>query len=285
MPDVTPELNNLQIRKWAVQRFCVADYGTPVPAALFGADHRPIALPPGFFDLGGISTDGITSTDSLSGEATKIDQQLEDARYDLTDRSKSLAATFMERNAWVKALRAGLLPSQFPADKYGPTDFTEGQAGISDFPELTALLYRQDRVGTAAVYGVEALFRIKIDTLTDRTRSRAGVDSTGVTFKVLPDARGTNREVEDGPGLGAASTLPTVVAITPPGLEPGDLVTVSGTHLATATGVTFDGQVAEFEPTGSGSLVAIIPAGVTGEVPVVVTTPTGSSIAVPYTAA
>lgn len=54
-------------------------------------------------------------------------------------------------------------------------------------------------------------------------------------------------------------------------------MTVSGTNLASTTGVTFGGITVSFGVLNSGTLVAVAPAGTAGSVDVVVTTEGGSA--------
>lgn len=276
MPDFAPEVNNKAVRKWGVQKLCLVPPGLVIPE-LFGVDGLPIVMPAGSLDLGFVTTDGVASSDSISSEGTQMLQTLEEVRSDLTARTKTLTTTFGERNAYVKALEAGMPLEEFPADKYGPTSFKHG-AEVADFPYYGALLFKIDGVGAEAVYGVEHFPRIKPTSITDRTRNRSAVDGLGVTFGVYKDAAAgySHWDAEGGPGIGTGSTLPQITAVSGGGV--GDLVRIDGSHLAATTAVTIDGIVAEFEVASGTSVFAIVPEGAAGAAPVVVTTPAGASL-------
>lgn len=83
----------------------------------------------------------------------------------------------------------------------------------------------------------------------------------------------------------SATTKPTVTAATPSGGVPGDQVVISGTSFAGATDVDFDASEADFVIVDSHTIVAVIPAGITGEVDITVTNSAGASAAFAYTAA
>lgn len=283
MPDFVPEVNNNAVRKWGVQKFVLIPYGT-ILTELIGVDGTPIAVPAGGLDLGYITTEGTSTADSISSEGTQMLQTLEEVRSDLTGRAKTLTGTWGERNAWTKALEAGVPLEDFPIDKYGPTSFKHGEK-VADFPYYAGLLYKIDGVGAKAVYGVEHFPRIKPSTLTDRTRNRSAVDGLGVTFGIFKDdaAGYSHWDVEGGPGIGAASTLPKIVSVSPGGA--GDLVHIDGSHLGATTSVTIDGLAAEFEVATGSKVIAVVPEAASGPAPVVVTTPAGSSQPFAFTVA
>lgn len=291
MPIPVPELNNRAVRKWPNQKLVLFDDNAEFPAELFGVDHLPVAVPSGGVDMGYITTDGVSTTNSVSSEGTNMLQTLEEVRVDLTGRTRSLTVAFGESNAYTRALRAGLPVADFPVDKYGPTDLTEGgDQDVSDFPYYRALLYKIDGVGASAVYGVEAFYRIKPTSFTDRVRSRTAVDTVGVTFGLYRDATyGTLRDAEDGPGISQQSTLPQVLAVSPSGATVGDLVKISGVHIGTATAITFGVEAVDpglFQIDDASTIYAAIPDGLApGDHAVVVTTPAGASLPVAYTVA
>lgn len=79
-------------------------------------------------------------------------------------------------------------------------------------------------------------------------------------------------------GTGA---LPVITAISPAGQSMGELVVIAGTRFTGVTGVTFDGVATEFIFNSDSSITAVVDG--TGEVPVIVTTAEGASVAVDYT--
>jgi len=86
------------------------------------------------------------------------------------------------------------------------------------------------------------------------------------------------------PFAGWDATVPTISFVSPEGAEDGDLVTISGTGLLETTAVTVDGDpVTDFVPIDNGSVVIVLPVGDAGPVPVVVTTPGGTSSAYTFT--
>lgn len=283
MPAFAPEVNNKAVRKWGVQKLCLVPPGLVLPA-LFGVDGLPIVPPAGALDLGFVTTDGVASSDSISSEGTQMLQTLEEVRSDLTARTKAVTLTFGERNAYVKALEAGVPLEDFPVDKYGPTSFKHG-AEVADFPYYGALLYKVDGVGAEAVYGVEHFARVKPTSITDRTRNRSAVDGLGLTLGVYKDAAAgySHWDAEGGPGIGAASTLPQITAVSAGGA--GDLIRIDGAHLGATSAVSIDGITAEFEVGGNSTVFAIVPDAATGAAPIVVTTPAGPSLPFAFTVA
>jgi hypothetical protein len=86
------------------------------------------------------------------------------------------------------------------------------------------------------------------------------------------------------PYAGSAPAAPIVGAVTPPGGLTGELVTLTGSGFLTATNVTFGGLAADdFVPANDATIIAVLPTDEAGVVPVVVTNPTGVSVAFNYT--
>lgn len=279
-------VNEQAVRKWGTMLFAIADYDTAAPGAFFGGDTLPIALPADHLDLGFVTTDGITVADSISSESTSMLQSLEPVRDDLTGRDQSLSVVFGEANAWVNALYHAAQVADFPADRDGEWEFTD--AGITDTPYYRILLYGQDGVGSQAVYRVEYAYRAKVTSKTDRALGRSASESFGFTFKLFRDSTldKTLYRGQNGPGLGSATSEPTVTGATPSGGAPGDLLKITGSRFLGTTGITIDGQaVVEFQVDDFSTIYAIIPSGVTGAADIVVTTPAGASDAYSYTAA
>ena len=279
-------VNEAAVRKWGKQLFAIADYDTAAPVSFFGGDNLPIALPAGHRDLGFMTTDGATAADSLSSEPTQMLQSLEPVRSDVTGREQTLTGVFGEANAWVNALYHGLAVADFPADRNGPWEFVD--SGITDTPYYRVMLYGQDGVGTGAVYRLEYAYRAKVTAKTDRALSRSAAETFGFTFTLYRDPLldRTLYRGQNGPGVGAATDDPVVTAATPALAAPGDLLRISGSRFLGASAVTIDGvTVAEFVVDDFSTIYAVIPAGVSGAAPIVVTTAAGASAPYAYTAA
>lgn len=278
--------NESAVRKWGTQLLAIADYDAAAPSSFFGGDHLPLALPSGHLDLGFVTTDGVTVADSLSSESTSMLQSLEPVREDLTGRDQSMSVVFGEANAWVNALYHGLQVADFPADREGAWEYTD--AGITDTPYYRVLLYGQDGVGSQAIYRVEYAYKAKVTSKTDRAMSRSASESYGFTFKLFRDSLldKTLYRGQDGPGLASSTQVPVISAATPSGGAPGDLLKISGARFLGTTGITIDGEaVVEFAVDDFSTIYAVIPSGVTGSAPIVVTTAAGASDPFAYTAA
>ena len=74
--------------------------------------------------------------------------------------------------------------------------------------------------------------------------------------------------------------MPTVTSISPTVAGPGELVTINGTNLYTATQVLFDSTPAKFTAQSPTQITAYVPAG-SGKVGVYVVTPSGHSASSP----
>lgn len=82
-----------------------------------------------------------------------------------------------------------------------------------------------------------------------------------------------------------ATTVPLIEIVLPAGKTVGDLIYVKGYKLSGTTSVTVKGQnVLKFNPIDDNTLQILLPTGVSGSSPVIVTTPGGVSAAAPYTA-
>lgn len=76
----------------------------------------------------------------------------------------------------------------------------------------------------------------------------------------------------------------TIASIEPTSMGKDDLVTIKGSEFTGATDVTFDGVAAtDFVVVDEETIVATIPAGTAGDVPVIVTTSAGATDAFSYT--
>ncbi|NLP82588.1 hypothetical protein HF576_01880 [Microbacterium sp. CFH 90308] len=112
--------------------------------------------------------------------------------------------------------------------------------------------------------------------------NRENTGNTGAErWAVTLTGKGAYEKIAN-PFTGWGSTAPTVSFVSPEGALDGELITISGSGFLDATAVTVDGApVSEFIIINASSLVAVLPVGDAGAVPVVVTTPGGS--AAPYT--
>ncbi|KRC60611.1 hypothetical protein ASE14_06360 [Agromyces sp. Root81] len=117
------------------------------------------------------------------------------------------------------------------------------------------------------------------------------VSDTEITFTTPAHAAGTVDVVVTTPG-GASNALPFTYVAVPAivSLAPdegpaagGTLVTVTGTDLAGATGLTVDGASVPFTQVSGTEITFTTPAHAAGPVDVVVTTPGGASNALPFT--
>lgn len=286
MPAVTPTLNEKKVRKWGTMKFMIADDDATIPDELFGGDYLPISLPPtGFKDLGWVTTEGISSSDSLTSESDFGLQSLEPTRADLTGRERSLQVVFKESNNWVNSLFHHKLVSEFDADRDAAWDFTDSTS--SDLPYYRILLAAQDGVGDAAVYRFEAAYRAKVTAKTDRALSRSA-ETFGFTFGLFRDPvlDKTFRRAEDGPSMHGSSLLPVVANATPSGAAVGDVLKVTGNRFTGVTGITLDGEtVTDYQVHDTNTLYIVVPAAVTGAADLIVTTSAGASNTYEYTAA
>ncbi|WP_336633584.1 MULTISPECIES: IPT/TIG domain-containing protein [unclassified Microbacterium] len=84
----------------------------------------------------------------------------------------------------------------------------------------------------------------------------------------------------------AGAGTPMLESASPAGLAPGDLLKITGYRLASTVSATVDGQgVAELRVVDDNTLVVLIPSGVSGAAPIVVTNTAGVSNTLAYAAA
>jgi hypothetical protein len=84
----------------------------------------------------------------------------------------------------------------------------------------------------------------------------------------------------------AGSQIPVLESATPAGLTVGDLIKVRGYKLSGMVSATIDGvNVVKFRPDDDYTAVLLIPTGVSGNAPIVITNAAGASAALPYAAA
>lgn len=119
------------------------------------------------------------------------------------------------------------------------------------------------------------------------TRQNTGPNGEIEVLAITLTGKGPHEEIPN-PFTGWGSTTPLIAAVLPAEAAPGELVTISGSGLLGATALTIDGvsvPAEEFLVVNGATIIAAVPAGVTGAAPVIVTTPGGASSAFAYVAA
>jgi len=184
--------DNTLIRKHGNQLFAIADYSTEAvdPDDLFGARGAdgyiaPVALPAGWKVMGYITTDGISEANDVGTSAVNAVQDLDPVRNDVDSLTKTLQLSFLESNAWTKALAHDLPVSEWPASKKGAYTYHDGDK--SDFPFYRGLIITQDGVGRDAWYRVEEAYRMQVSDKGDRTLQRSDPEETNRTFTCFKD--------------------------------------------------------------------------------------------------
>lgn len=195
--------NAKQVRKWRRMLLAIGDEGATVPTTFFNATtFVPTALTTGYKDLGYITTDGISNSDSLSSESESMLQDLEPVRTDVTGREQSLTVVFGEANAWVNGLWHGKPVSAWSATKDGPWLFDDGD--LVDWPFYRLWLVGQDGVDASAIYRVEYAYRAKVTAKTDRAMG-SKAENFGFTFGLFkdPTVGKSFTRAQNGPALNA----------------------------------------------------------------------------------
>lgn len=186
--EVTKQMvdNNANIRKWGAQVLALADTDTDIPDKIFDdKTGKPIKLPDTFKVLGYITTDGVSLARSIESSDTTMVQDLEPVRTDMTGRNRTLHVTFGEMNAWVKALAHGLPVREWPTDRDGDFDYSDGE--IADFPYYRLIALYQDGVGDDAVYAADIGYRVKVTDQGDVTKNRTDSEGEDTTFTFFKD--------------------------------------------------------------------------------------------------
>ena len=159
-------------------------------------------------------------------------------------------------------------------------------------PELAAMVNAAKRKGSAAVLDVRWYHKPELGTPdpTDAGRSlvtvevtRSNTDNNGIEVKAITlTGKGEFSDIPN-PFAGWDVTAPSIQGITPAGALSGDLVTITGSGLLDASSITFDTIAADdFQIINGSTIVALLPTDTAGTVPVVVTTPGGTSPAFSY---
>ena len=209
MPDVQSILNvtDTNVRKWGTQLFFLLPPDADIADhEWFGAEDRLPVLPAGALDLGYITTDGISSEDSISSENTQMLQSLEPVRTDLTGIEKTLTVAFGEDNGYVQALWHGTPFEEFPDDPAAAWIFDDGE--ISQYPYYRLGWLGQDGVGDQARYRVEFAYRATLTAKESRTANRSDAETYGFTFGLFkdPELKKSFTRAQNGPAYAAGGT-------------------------------------------------------------------------------
>ena len=115
-----------------------------------------------------------------------------------------------------------------------------------------------------------------------KTRQNTGPGGEIEVFGFTLAGKGAYEEITN-PFTGWAATAPLISSVTPEGALDGDLITINGSGMVGATAVTIDSIAVEFLAISAGTVVAAMPLGDAGDVPIVVTTGGGTSAPFIYT--
>lgn len=250
-----------------------ATFSGTLPAAV---DDTP---DPAFVGSGYIDEEGLTLTPERSTEPIR-DWSGTVVREILTEFAAKLAWAHLETS--VEALRNYL----------GDDQVTVTAATSSEGKRITALLKAAEMPRKPYLFRIKdgaarVLIVVPDGQVTEQGEVafvKSGAIKWPVVLSTYPDASGVNVYIYLDDGQVLTAGVPVVTAVEPAGQAAGELVTVSGTRLAEATGVTVGGTAADFVVAGD-DLVVVLPVGTTGTVDVVVTNAVGSSTAFAYTAA
>lgn len=192
--------DNRFVRKHGTQILAIADYSTPVPDKwfrdVFAADgttvvgQLPSKLPPGYKNMGYISTDGIQESTDVSSSGVMAVQDTDEIRNDVDSETGTLQVTLLEMSAWVKALAFDKPVSEWPATKAEAWEFHRGAS--AEKPYYRLFILTQDGIGLDAVYRVEFGYRAKVTDKGDRTLNRSDAEMMQRTFQLFKD-RAVNR--------------------------------------------------------------------------------------------
>lgn len=202
MPDVQSQLvvTDTNVRKWGTQLFGILPPDADIADHEWfdTEDHLPV-LPAGALQMGYITTDGISSEDSISSENTEMLQSLEPVRTDLTGIEKTLTVAFGEDNGNVQALWHATPFAQFPTDPTAPWVFHDGE--ISQYPYYRVFWVGQDGVGNQARYRVEVGYRATLTAKEARSANRTDPETYGFTFGLFkdPEIKRSFTRLQNGP--------------------------------------------------------------------------------------
>lgn len=118
------------------------------------------------------------------------------------------------------------------------------------------------------------------------SRANTGADGAVERLSVTLTGKGPRAEIVN-PFTGWAATVPTLTSALPSGAAVGSQVTVRGTGFSGVTGaagVKFGTvNATSYTVVDPTTIVAVVPAGSAGAANIVVTSPAGASVALPYT--
>ncbi|MDJ1113237.1 phage tail tube protein [Microbacterium dauci] len=160
-------------------------------------------------------------------------------------------------------------------------------------PELEKILAAAKAKGEGAILDVRWYHKPENGTPNPNDAGRAYVrveasrQNTGnaenEVYSVTLTGKGSFEPIAN-PFTGWGETIPVLSSVTPPTAGDGEMVTITGAGFLGATAVTVDGDpVPEFVVVNASTIIATLPTGDAGAVPVIVTTPAGPSTALVYT--
>lgn len=176
------------------------------------------------------------------------------------------------------------------------TSFTiQGNRNVSTglyLPELELLLAAAKATGDGAVADVRWYHKPAVGTPNPNDAGRALCRVTATpqntgnseieVWSITLTGKGSFERIPN-PFTGWGATAPVVGAVTPPDAGEGELVTITGAGFLNATAVTIDGDpFDDYVIAGASSIIASLPAGSAGTVPIVVTNSAGSSTPLVY---
>lgn len=204
----------------------------------------------------------------VTSDVTTYDDQ-GDTNEDVTGRTFSAAFTAQGNRSQVTGK---LLPE---LDKIIQAARAKGEAAILD-----VRFYHKPETGTPDPDDAGRAF-----VTVEATRQNTG-NSESEVYSISLSGKGPYEPIEN-PFTGWGATAPVISTVTPDGAATGDLVTINGTGFSGATKVTIGGgsTSVEFVVMNPATIVAVMPSGSAGDVPVVVTTPGGVSAAFTLTRA
>lgn len=247
----------------------IAPTTTPTPSSAEGAS--PTLTITGLRKLGLLTTDGGPDwTTEPAGDATEFWQDGYRIQSGLATCEQKIILA--QTDPLVRELTSGRVP-----DENGMIDIDAG--GHST-------VYR---VFTEEVFKNGVIRRrwganVTVKTVKLAKSERGTVLGTEVTFTYSVHASTSNRHFREWLLQPVATVAPTVSNATPADVGDGGTVTVTGTGFIGTTGVTVGGDAAtSFSVTSDTALTFVMPTGVAGSAPIVVTNAAGSSAAFAYT--